>query len=250
MKLRPDQRHISYDNAALAWLSLAAGCTDVLAFLRLGDLFTSAMTGNVALLAIAIGRGQLLTASRSVTALLGFALGVVLAAALNASGRALPDVRGGVRRLLLLELIFLLGGAALWSARAELVGGTTLYAVIVLSAVSMGIQAVAARSINSSGISTVVFTTALIHIAMSATRALAPPAAPVASLGSTRSHLGTLAAYGCGAALAGFLVSRHLFATIWVPTAAVIAALGFSELPSKAEGSARECLEEGRLGRK
>ena len=68
-----------YDSLSLAGLSLAAGCTDVLSFLKLGDLFTSAMTGNTALLAIAIGRGQWHAASRTFAALLGFTLGVVVA---------------------------------------------------------------------------------------------------------------------------------------------------------------------------
>jgi Protein of unknown function (DUF1275) len=47
-----------YDNLGLASLSLASGCIDVLSFLKPGDVFTSAMTGNAALLAIAIGQGS------------------------------------------------------------------------------------------------------------------------------------------------------------------------------------------------
>jgi uncharacterized membrane protein YoaK (UPF0700 family) len=35
-------------------LSLAAGCADAISFLRFGDLFTANMTGNTALLGIAI----------------------------------------------------------------------------------------------------------------------------------------------------------------------------------------------------
>ena len=58
-------RQVSHEALDLACLSLASGCTDVMTFLNLGDVFTSAMTGNTALLAIAIGRGQLLAASRS-----------------------------------------------------------------------------------------------------------------------------------------------------------------------------------------
>lgn len=42
-------------NFGLAWLSVAAGCTDVLSFLGLWDVFTSAMTGNPVLLGIALG---------------------------------------------------------------------------------------------------------------------------------------------------------------------------------------------------
>lgn len=34
---------------------MSAGCTDMLSFLGLGDVFTSAMTGNPVLLGIALG---------------------------------------------------------------------------------------------------------------------------------------------------------------------------------------------------
>jgi len=75
---RGPEQHIDYSKLVLAWLSLSAGFTDVLTFLKLGDLFTSAMTGNVALLAIGISRGQLFAASWSFAALLGFSFGVAL----------------------------------------------------------------------------------------------------------------------------------------------------------------------------
>src|SRR5262249_33095287 len=141
---------------------------DVLSFLGLGDVFTSAMTGNTALLAIAIGQGRLLAASRSGCSLLGFTVGVVLAALLYAPWRPQQAPRARTR-ILLLELIFLGGYAVLWTGSARPMEGMAVYAVIVLASLSMGIQAVGARSINSSGISTIVFTTGLIHIVMSAT---------------------------------------------------------------------------------
>ncbi len=56
MKLASEESHAGYKNLGLTWLSLGSGCTDVLSFLKLGDVFTSPMTGNTALLAIAIGR--------------------------------------------------------------------------------------------------------------------------------------------------------------------------------------------------
>ena len=70
-----------------------------------------------------------------------------------------------------------------------------LYAVIVLLALSMGIQAVVARSINLRGINTVVFTTALIRIVITATNALRHGNV-LASLTNIRPDLGTFAAYG------------------------------------------------------
>jgi uncharacterized membrane protein YoaK (UPF0700 family) len=158
--------------------------------------------GNTALFAVAIGGGQLLAASRSLTALVGFGLGVALATAVKAAWHVSPDARRGLSWLLLLELFFLVRGAALWTTSLEPIMGGTLYAVILLSALCMSIQAVAARSINASGISTVVFTSVLVRIASSVTDVLARPAAGSASLASIRPHLGTFAAYGCGALLA------------------------------------------------
>jgi uncharacterized membrane protein YoaK (UPF0700 family) len=59
-----EARRQDHVNVGPTALSLASGCTDVLSFLKLGDLFTSAMTGNIALLAISIGRGGVLAASQ------------------------------------------------------------------------------------------------------------------------------------------------------------------------------------------
>jgi uncharacterized membrane protein YoaK (UPF0700 family) len=42
----------------LALLAFASGTTDVLSFLALSGVFTSAMTGNTALLGLAAGQGQ------------------------------------------------------------------------------------------------------------------------------------------------------------------------------------------------
>jgi uncharacterized membrane protein YoaK (UPF0700 family) len=231
-----DDGQIRNHNVVLALLSFAAGFTDVLTFLGLGDLFTSAMTGNVALLAIAIGRWQLTAASRSAAALVGFALGVVLAAAAAKSLGAPGDHRRVLRRLMLIELAFLLACTAVWSGNAGSVQGGAFYVIVVLSAVSMGVQAVAARSINEAGISTIVFTSGLISILTSATHAVAasPHAGGASRLpGVTKPQLATFAAYAIGGAIAAFLVSRHIPGAIWVPPTAVAVALGVSERTGK-----------------
>src|SRR5258706_2316803 len=101
------------DALGLALLSFASGATDVLAFIKLGHLFTSAMTGNTALLAIALGQGHLAAAGRSLTALLGFALGVALATVVNARRAQLSGPPTDPSRLLLLELLFLVSCTAL-----------------------------------------------------------------------------------------------------------------------------------------
>lgn len=218
----------------LLWLSFASGCTDVLSFLEFGDVFTSAMTGNTALLAIAIGRGHLLAASRSLTALVGFALGVMLAVAVRDLGGAW-DPQRTLRRLLLVEIACLGACAALWSAsRASLVGDV-LYVVILLSAVSMGIQGVAARVIGSTGVSTIVFTSGLISIVMSVTAAFGRrPSAP-APPADIRTHLGTFAAYALAGLLAGAMTTYGVKLLFWLPMIAVVIALVASHLTPQAE---------------
>jgi hypothetical protein len=88
---------------------------------------------------------------------------------------------------------------------------------------------------NSLDINTIVFTSALIRMVISATGGLWRRAAP-ASLSNIWPDVVTFIAYFCGAALAGMLVSHPLATLIWFPTAAVLVALGFSELAGK-EGS-------------
>jgi uncharacterized membrane protein YoaK (UPF0700 family) len=207
----------------LAWLSVAAGCTDVLSFLKFGDVFTSAMTGNTALLAIAISRGHLLAASHSLTALLGFTLGAMAAAALRDTAQT-PRRRLG--RLLLVETACLAGCAAFWSAQRASPEGSILYVVILLSAAGMGVQGVAARIIQSTGISTIVFTSVLISIVTSLTDAFARRTNPLAPVTGIRAHLGTFAAYALGGLLAGVLVVESVEFLVWLPMIAVVLALG------------------------
>ena len=226
--------------SGLVWLSLAAGSTDALSFLALRNLFTSAMTGNTALLAVAIGRGEWTAASRALCALAAFSLGVAIGAVLEAAWR------GGAARtrtfhwLVRLELAILVVGAALWSTGPDPLRGPRLYAVITLSAASMGIQAVAALGADSRGISTIVFTTVLVRLVSRAVTGMAEPGpgsppAPAA----LSSPLWTFAAYVGGAAVAAGLWPHGPGAIVWLPVAAVSLALvssGRAPAEAAAEG--------------
>ena len=234
MALVSGAARLRYENLSLGSLSFGSGCIDVLSFLGLGEVFTSAMTGNAALLAIAIGQGRILAASRSVCSLLGFTVGVVLAALLYAPWSAQQNGRRSLTRILLLESVFLGVCTALWAASAQPMHGAAVYAVIGLASLSMGIQAVGARSINSSGISTIVFTTGLIHIVMSATGRIAGRGA-VIKVPSDHGHLLAFAAYGCGAVAAAVVMPHYLELLIWIPMTAVLVALACSVLTDRLE---------------
>jgi len=203
----------------LALLAFASSITDVLGFLALSNVFTSGMTGNTALLGLAVGQGQIFTASHSATALAGFIFGVAFGAFLSGMARH----PAGLANLLIVESVCLATFCAIWFAFDHPAGSTAIYLLIALSATGMGIQTVAARRINVPGIPTVVFTTTLTNIVMAATDAIARHA-PFSR--DTKRQIGIFSIYLGGAMLAGALASRSLGALALLPLVAVTAALG------------------------
>jgi uncharacterized membrane protein YoaK (UPF0700 family) len=206
---------------------MASGVTDVATFVTLGNVFTSAMTGNAALLGIALSQGRTLLALHSFVALVGFAAGVLLGTVLSlqipASWR-----RGGtvIKSLLLTELIFLASFATTLSLLGPPAEDLVLYVLILLSSIGMGIQGVVARCIKSPGINTIVFTSTLVNIVMSLTRTLARRSEGHGVPSETKRQIRAFLAYGFGAVLAGVLVGPALSIVAWIPALAVLTALG------------------------
>src|ERR1700757_4452207 len=66
------KEHADFADAGLALLGFASGNMDALAFFNLGQVFPSAMTGNTALLGLALGQGDVIAALRP---LIAFAVG-------------------------------------------------------------------------------------------------------------------------------------------------------------------------------
>src|SRR5205823_12727091 len=133
---------------------------DVAGFLTLGDVFTSAMNGNTALLAIALSQGRILSATQSFSALVGLTLGASLATAIYILTTKAAKF-SGIRPLLLVEISCLGIFAMILTFVARPVESVGVYGLVVLSALAMGIQGVCARQIKSPGINTIVCTTTL-----------------------------------------------------------------------------------------
>ena len=223
---------------ALTVLALASGVTDVTAFLTLGDVFTSAMTGNTALLGIALSQGRVLSATHSFSALLGFTLGASLATAIYLrKGPNKTDNLSAIRPLLLVEIFCLGVFAVILTVVGRPMEMVALYGLILLSAIGMGVQGVAARQINSPGINTIVFTTTLVSIVISLTSALLHRSGSDGVHLNTKRQIGIFLAYGFGAVLAGLLAGPGLRVLAWVPMVAVLAALGCCEAAVRAESN-------------
>ena len=138
-------------------MSFSSGCVDILSYRFLGQVFTSAMTGNVALMGLDVGQGNMAAAGRNLIAFICFVAGLTFGAVLLRGRKQ----RSGLMRPLVGELILLLAFAGLWRLHGP---QATLYALIGISAVAMGMQSAVAHRIGMSGISTTYFTGTLTNI--------------------------------------------------------------------------------------
>ncbi len=185
----------------LALLSFAAGSMDAIAFLALGGVFTSAMSGNTIVLGLAIGQGQIGTALRAVTAILGYLAGVAIAAfTLKESGR-------GSGWTLSLEALFLAAFACLWLSSGGPVGTSIVYSLILLSAVAMGLQGGIGRAIGAPGIMTVIFTSTYTSIVSTIVERATAGQRPYMTATTAR-QLAALAAYLGGAVIAAIAATH------------------------------------------
>ena len=147
----PPEERLELVDVALALLSFAAGAMDALAFFSLGEVFPSAMTGNTALLGLAIGQGHLTRASRPFVAFVGFLAGGALASAsLELRLKAVTKPQA-VWRLLALEACLLAVFTVAWTLVERPIADLVDYPIIVVASSAMGIQSVAARLLGAPG---------------------------------------------------------------------------------------------------
>ena len=196
----------------LALLAAGSGAADVFAFVRLGRVFTSAMTGNTALFALALAQGHVAAAARSVAAFAGFVAGAGIG--------ALPRVRRmGFGKTLWLEAAILAAAPVLWWLRAG------LRPLIIVSAAGMGLQSLLARRVDAPGITTTYFTGTLASIVQSIMGAAPRVAFPYA----TKRQLAVFAAYVVGAVAGGLSGGPVPGAAVALPAlAATVAAVVLS----------------------
>jgi uncharacterized membrane protein YoaK (UPF0700 family) len=214
----------------LGLMAIAGGSSDALAYLALGNAFTSAMTGNTVLLCIALGQGRMAATFQSFAALVAFVLGAALAAALArrpVSGENVPRLMP----LFLLEIAFLAAFVAVWFAADRAAEGAR-YALIAFSALAMGVQGITARQINVPQVNTIVFTTTIMSVVASCTQAL------LRATGmpfETKRQIGILLAYAAGAVLMAVLIAHENGVYVWLPLVAVIGAFACYEMARRAK---------------
>ena len=207
MEGAPKRFGVPFVSFELSLLSFGSGCMDILSYRELGQVFTSAMTGNTALLGLGLGQGDLASASRNLSALLGFIAGLV-------AGSTLLRRHGGgwsnsVTATMAVELGLLLMFSGLWIWAGGPMLEPTRYVLIAVSAVAMGIQSAAAHAIGMPGITTTYFTGTMTNIiARAVGRTLPGEREQRTPQKRLRWPLAACAAYVAGAGATGYLTIK------------------------------------------
>lgn len=155
---RDDRSAVTIRNVLVLILAFASGNIDAISYLGMGSVFTSNMTGNTVLLGLALGQGKGLAALRSVIALVGYIGGVAVGSTIVDRGpkRAIwpSSVTTAFAAEFLVLLLFAAGGLFAGHTPSEF----TLYPLIALAAIAMGIQSTAVRVLGVSGVATTYIT--------------------------------------------------------------------------------------------
>ncbi|MGJ0118874.1 YoaK family protein [Williamsia sp. MIQD14] len=181
-------------------LSAASGAVDVVVFTGLGHVFASVITGNVVVIGVGLGSGDLTVMSHAAVAVVAYAVGVASAAGFTRS------TRSATRRLVWLytvELVALACVAALWIAADAHPGGASRYVALILAAGAMGVQTRAFALVGVPGLSSTYFTGTLTglltdlvvdgHLRRSAAIGLVSLLAGASASGALVSHLAVAA---------------------------------------------------------
>jgi uncharacterized membrane protein YoaK (UPF0700 family) len=206
-------------NGAAMFLAAASGATDAIGYLALGNVFTSAMTGNLALLGIAMAHHDGERIGRVLVSLISYMVGAAIGARIARTPQLGDPVwPPAITRALAIEAVFFVAYAGVWWAMDAKSDIYTKAALLGIGAVALGIQSSAMQRFGRDlGLNTTFVSGALIK--------LVGHLATGHRFRDSRHHLLVLVGLVCGCFVGAALVLRApMFAPV-VPLAALAVAL-------------------------
>jgi len=144
---------------SLLVLTFSTGLIDALSFITLGRVFTANMTGNIVFLAFAVAGMQGLSAAGSAASLVAFMVGALCGGLINVrhSGWTQACL---LTHAIAIEAVLLLVAAclAVITGSKHEIAPNTMYALIVLTAVAMGVRNAVVRKLGVPDMTTTVLT--------------------------------------------------------------------------------------------
>jgi uncharacterized membrane protein YoaK (UPF0700 family) len=220
MKTRPREHVLTLIAIALTF---ASGAADVTSFTRLGDVFTSVMTGNIVLWGLAAARGSLTLAGHTAVAIAGYIAGVALGTWVGHGAKQAESSKDGVLPahviwVLLAELTLLVGFMVGWEVTGTSPAGWAQFSLLATLAAAMGIQSSAVNDMGLTQVSTTYLTGTLTGLVSS-----------LASPGQDTPHglrrFGVLIGLVAGASLCGLFVATAADVVPVLPLAALLTTL-------------------------
>jgi uncharacterized membrane protein YoaK (UPF0700 family) len=220
MNTRPRQQVLTLIAIALTF---GSGASDVASFTRLGNVFTSVMTGNIVLWGLAAARGSLTLASHTAVAIGGYIVGVAIGTWVARGARAAFSDQDGVLSahviwVLLGELTLLAGFAAGWEISGATPAGWAQFCLLATLAAAMGMQSSAVKDMGLTEVSTTYLTGTLTGLVSS-----------LVSPGQDTPHgirrFGVLIGLVAGASLSGMFVATAADGVPALPLVALITTL-------------------------
>jgi uncharacterized membrane protein YoaK (UPF0700 family) len=232
-------------------LTFASGAMDVASFTRLGNVFTSVMTGNIVLLGLAIARHSLTLASHTIVSIAGYITGVAggtwiahgfrvagaaadsgAAGAGAAKGSARADagrasgLPGHVGWALLAELILLGGLTVGWEIDGASPAGWAQFCLLAVAAAAMGVQSSTVKYMGLSEVSTTYLTGTLTGLVSSLV-------SPKQATRDRARRFGVLIGLATGATLSGLLIATVADAAPALPLAALVTCVFLASAPQR-----------------
>ena len=165
--MEQDEKHNRFEPlpVLLLVLTVTTGLLDAVSFLGLGRVFTANMTGNVVFLGFALGGAPGIPVASSLTAIGAFVVGAAIGGRLgkNFEGK---QMRKWFLAVALIESALIIGAGfiSLGFDIEHRTGAFQLYAVIVLTAIAMGLRNSTVRQMNVKDMTTTVLTLTLTGI--------------------------------------------------------------------------------------
>jgi uncharacterized membrane protein YoaK (UPF0700 family) len=133
----------------LVALTFASGVTDITSFTRLGNVFSSVMTANLALLGLAVARESGELATHTTVAFIGYVAGVALGTLAPGPAQQ-QDVPWPhrVTTTLAAELVIFAGFTAGWELTGGHPTGASQLILLAVGTLAMGIQSSAMRKVG------------------------------------------------------------------------------------------------------
>ena len=239
MNTRPREQSLTLIAIALTF---GSGAADVASFTRLGNVFTSVMTGNIVLWGLAAASRSLTLFSHTAVAIAGYIVGVAggtwvaHGAKEEASSSQEGVLPAHVIWVLLAELTLLAGFAVGWEVTGGRPSGWAQFGLLATLAAAMGVQSSAVKDMGLTEVSTTYLTGTLTGLVSS-----------LASPGQDTPHglrrFGVLIGLVSGASLCGLLVATAADGVPALPLAALVTTLVLAIGPGGRDRSGDRNLE-------